>query len=988
MPDPTSGYILTTGSVALIALLLIALWRGAVARWMVFAAAASQLALVSLVIFEAGGRMGDLRLELQEVRFAAGTPGERPSARSLTLGDDRQSDDLVVQRRPYDQAALGGAFLTIFFGAGASPCSEAAPLCIVQAAAARANGAVTVTPPGGPTRWIGAQPLGRRTICVAGHRIRHDAAANRLELDGVAATTALPSAVERRVMLLRDFALTARRSSVARVKTYLVWSDGALQVVLADPDAHLGDGRCTTAPKAPSAARAGSGDRIAIYSLERPAPEHFLEALRDGDPVDELPRARLVERRSMILSLAAPTAAGRRAPSLTVRFDTPDTLRIGYDEAARKRKATRNERLVSLGNLGSILEGSGIEELRFPVLGDKVAGQVRQLVTLKGGDCTGDACRPEIAGKAVADAPRTADPGQTRLGYYVDRFFAGLPVDAPAERVRMGSDAGDTILVQFGMLDRAYYPFRFAIWLGILGIGASVLATWTLRRRNLAMFAVLTTLDYMLALRLLVAFEAAYVDPRSATIIALLAAPVAIWTIPQAAALFARHYAAAPGGRTARTWLLPVLAALVSCILTGVAWRWVGGRGWADYSLLFLVPIVLLLLSMMLPMAAAVWRGLVHRRPGLASWNFARLRDRFDPDDASLAATLAAGRGRVLIFCGAIFGACWLATVAVFGLVGRPIGLATLALVLAVAFACRLVVGAPPPRARWGALLGFAMLLWAPAAVLLGIAALVGGDPGFAVVGLPAATLALAGLWTGHALAGVAEAVRRIRTAVLLSVGGIALLFVYLAADAPVQYDAAEQARQMASHEIETIDAIIKTREEGHFHDRAIAFAAPEALGTRGTRDSEGARAAFYAMTVYANQGLWGRGFLNQPVPFELKAAHFSDYSVSVHMMAPFGRAGTAAMLLLLLVGAILILRDMMPPASGPARAMPLSAVSGAFILFAGSLYMALANMLAVPFTGRNVYFLSPISISDLADGLALLLAAFVCALATREEAA
>ena len=50
------------------------------------------------------------------------------------------------------------------------------------------------------------------------------------------------------------------------------------------------------------------------------------------------------------------------------------------------------------------------------------------------------------------------------------------------------------------------------------------------------------------------------------------------------------------------------------------------------------------------------------------------------------------------------------------------------------------------------------------------------------------------------------------------------------------------------------------------------------------------------------------------------------------------------------------------------------------------SIYIVLANLLAAPFTGRNVYFLAPWSMADLMEGL-MLVSLVLVTLCRREDA-
>lgn len=120
---------------------------------------------------------------------------------------------------------------------------------------------------------------------------------------------------------------------------------------------------------------------------------------------------------------------------------------------------------------------------------------------------------------------------------------------------------------------------------------------------------------------------------------------------------------------------------------------------------------------------------------------------------------------------------------------------------------------------------------------------------------------------------------------------------------------------------------------------------------------------------------LLGRGWLT-PVDlgtFRRQATHLSDYLSASHIMAPFGRAGAVALLLVLAAAAAAAVSGRLAvPAAWPQLAGALAI----WTLFGAAAYMVLANLLLVPFTGRNIYLLAASSGGDLIEALGLLLMA------------
>ncbi|MFN3726688.1 MAG: hypothetical protein ACK4SZ_10320 [Allosphingosinicella sp.] len=120
---------------------------------------------------------------------------------------------------------------------------------------------------------------------------------------------------------------------------------------------------------------------------------------------------------------------------------------------------------------------------------------------------------------------------------------------------------------------------------------------------------------------------------------------------------------------------------------------------------------------------------------------------------------------------------------------------------------------------------------------------------------------------------------------------------------------------------------------------------------------------------------LLGRGWL-YPVDlgsFRFQATHLSDYLSASHIMAPFGRLGAIAFLLVLAAAAGAAVYHRVP---APAPWPQLAGALAIWTLFGAAAYMILANLLLVPFTGRNIYLLAASSGGDLIEGLALLLMA------------
>lgn len=133
-----------------------------------------------------------------------------------------------------------------------------------------------------------------------------------------------------------------------------------------------------------------------------------------------------------------------------------------------------------------------------------------------------------------------------------------------------------------------------------------------------------------------------------------------------------------------------------------------------------------------------------------------------------------------------------------------------------------------------------------------------------------------------------------------------------------------------------------------------------------------------------------GEGYLAPSgVQMPLLKYQYSDNLLAVHLLWPFGRFGLAVFLLSLLIVLMTFWRSRGSKGAGEGwrgEAARLAAMT----FFWSAAYMALANLNIVPFTGRNAYLLAAQSMGDLAEGFLLLLLIvfpFVCAGSVRPDA-
>jgi hypothetical protein len=126
----------------------------------------------------------------------------------------------------------------------------------------------------------------------------------------------------------------------------------------------------------------------------------------------------------------------------------------------------------------------------------------------------------------------------------------------------------------------------------------------------------------------------------------------------------------------------------------------------------------------------------------------------------------------------------------------------------------------------------------------------------------------------------------------------------------------------------------------------------------------------------FSGRGLWGAGYLNVPLA-TFRDTHLNDNLSAIHILAPFGLAGAAGVLAVLVAIALLPLAVSFAGNDEiPERAIDARAALGILALWTFSIagiYMVAANVGVVLFTGKNVYLLAAASKSDAIEGGMLL---------------
>ena len=163
---------------------------------------------------------------------------------------------------------------------------------------------------------------------------------------------------------------------------------------------------------------------------------------------------------------------------------------------------------------------------------------------------------------------------------------------------------------------------------------------------------------------------------------------------------------------------------------------------------------------------------------------------------------------------------------------------------------------------------------------------------------------------------------------------------------------------------------------------------APNQIEEIGTEEGQSLGAALAHLDDYVScpKPRWpaclaGHGYLSIPKPTVLAPYHLSDNVSAIHLIAPFGRLGGA--LFLALIAAVTLLYTAAGVWRGGAIRLgsprTYFGLATMWTILVPAVYMVLANLQVLPFTGKNIYFLAAASGSDLVEGtLLLVLAAWI----------
>lgn len=841
---------------------------------------------------------------------------------TYSLGGDPVSDDIVVAARAGVRIGRGALPPGVLQVRGSDGGVELAP---GDPSGSQSVGLVRIRAEGAPDRWLGAQRSTARTACIAGCGSR---APTQVELD------------EARAYFGDVTPASEPESQGAPPELIFTTADGEV----------FATGRVN------DVAHLSAGDEAVLVDI--------FEADRGRAPAGSIPGepGRLTLRRSF----SAQVADGR----LILTPQTSQSVSIDHAGEEGDRSVLR----IAPGSEVSALEGPDERVVGFSLLGRPFA--------------------QDLAGVMIDAARRSDQPS-------VVHNQNGRQVDF-ASRVEIGARRTATVSVRPLDFSGGVYPV--AALLVTVSLLIFALATWRLRMADPVAGVLFAAVEFLLAMRFLVAVEGAFVDAaqkaQTSVADAVVAVPLGLLL------LLALH----PLGRRRRLGLAALAVAAISALVA--AWS-ADMAGRAILVVAGIVGLGVLFLLVRDRLLASKTAGLFGSRLWRDPWRFydGLVRDRAVP--------VLAGMALLICLLRAVFSAIgWREGVIVgneriaLSLLFVPLTLLAFAPLMAKAWQGWTDRDAASRALRLPA--GTLAIIVFNLALLVGVlaASYLARDNGFAIYALPMilASVVVAqhngrtarqrlvdagiALVAGLVIVVMADASFSLGWGALgvlvvaAVAGGLCLMFrphaLWLApaaATAAMLLVVNLPFDLVPSSGVETDIQGAVSLEDNDL--RLLAALDPQRISDIGTRNAEGLEDTLIHLRSYGDT-LLGRGYFNLPDPTILRAYHLTDNAAAVHLVSPFGRVGAAAFLAVTAALAFTALwaatrtRDSRPTHwMGALAALTVSSIS---------IYIVLANLLAAPFTGRNVYFLAPWSMADLMEGL-MLVSLVLVTLCRREDA-
>jgi hypothetical protein len=943
--------LIVSGLVFLIAALAVVFERPRISRIVLAAPLFAGALIVWGLVFEApnvvDGPYGATRLSLQALIFSPKVGG------AISVGGDAQNDDVVLSPGPGAAAwRIGRGRLPAHFLDIQRVSQDAVELQLRPQSGVSSRVVVAIGAKPETMKYLGAvpAPTGAQpcaSACAGAHPV-------------------LFEAKKASVYSVDVLDVVTPRQGVIR-------PTGGFLFTPSDNTGLLQAG----VPGAVSRYRIAPGETAKVTLYEAVAsPPRQTRALGDKDQGDTDPQAGpLIVHRSFEIAFDPKTG-------LSVIPDTPQGQVLDLEDAGAGRPAVR------LGSGASAEESAGVGEAiaAFSLLGRSFDSDLSQIRL----DVPRQSNQPTIVHES--DGSQRAARGAVVLGAEHRVRVAVLPLDFLS----------------------GIYPF---LWIAaVMALLGGVFASLRLRLDDPLAALVFGAVELLLSLRILIAVEGAFVDETSKAQMAvggaLVALPLGLLVVITAHPRSAQHRFG-----VACLAVLTLATAVLSWATTGQV---------VDVVYLAVLGAVGCVVHVyapgLLPRVIGALRGVLSK---LSGWIAAKLGPRPDAWWASLVtklkspatAPLLVGVGGGLILVG-LRGLFLLAGDKEGLKIGSlRVALSLLFTPLTLAFAAPLIAFA---RNGWAggwparrAAIGYLFLL----GVGVGGASFLVKDNGFMIIGLAIITAALTAYlgreeiagWPSDLVAAVVPAGLALvwlmlwATGLLNDLGLLIAMGVTVVAAAVVWIgrpggawlapalgaagllaviNIVAAVAPLTTHAIDLDQALRADTNRL----RLFAALAPPRLLEAGTRGADALHDTVEHMREYGKT-FWGRGYFTLPPPTVLKPYHLTDNLSAVHLISPFGRAGAFALMLapiaVAIAACVCALR-----VPGPARSWPWLGALAALTFAMVSTYMVLANLLAAPFTGRNVYLLAATSSSDLVEGLMLMALVLIALGARREDVA
>jgi hypothetical protein len=907
---------------------------------------------------------GRLRLTLEALRFS-------PELETFSVGGSQANDELFIPAPRNDPSHPVEAEVLQFNRNGAR-------VELAVDTEARANAVPAVVSVNGV--FAGSVPVSDGTIICAGVcqngqgiRFTYDGRVNALVASGDGAGRG-PELPRRSLLLIFPMPQWTPYEHIFPLRFFapefaargalnsFLYRDREGQLHLIDLDSSIHIAAPTAAAEVEDTAHSG----LCFQGVCAPSSRVIVSTVDFGRPPAEdgaiSRRSRLIERRSFKVSVA-------EDGETILQLDTPDfreltAAEITTEEARQNALGIQGEPWVRLG-ARELDADSSISQVSFRFLGGAFRETLDHRLFLR------------------RDQPTLA-------------HGAEMTTLTNGDTIRLGEPA--SAIVRVLQFDVSWPAYRIALIVILLGGLVSLAATWRARSVSGATLMLFATLDLLVTLRVLIAVQAAYVDPVSIEAQHAPSQALAGYLLaPLVLSLFCRETYATPIRLGAHA-IFVVVAGFYVEQTTGAlneTWRTIGGvivgaalllavtsilasrvpRAWLDEidltapramaSRLAKLSVAICafgIIAVVVRVVPLIFLGAQEEIPGVG----ARLSLLYVPLGILTFAALFAAlertekRFRLYLIAAGLMLAIYVGPVLLTGDIGSSLYALPVALA-GFAFASRRLAG----NDRRISSLAFAFV---GAVVAVGAVLAWVSDPVFE----GATTYVLITAFVvGCGLGGYAIYQRGVT---ILAVPALAAAAVIVLVNVAPSFPMANASRIEAAAQTETTeDDLELLADSQQFNSglvRVLSVIDRQRLDEVGTTRAESQREALAHWADHSRR--WsGEGLLTIDAPTSLRRFHMDDNVTSVHLMGAFGRLGAGALVFVLFLVLAIASQRRADEGADDDMAYYVTFLSVATLAVV-SAYMVLGNLEAAPFTGRNFYMLAVRSTSDYVEALTL----------------